>query len=298
MTFNRFLGRAALVLGVALASAQASAPAFAAKPAVKAGKKGAAPAVQIKELAKPVLLAPKGLEWGMSLAGIAKVYDGVFDREMLPKLKKAEKEGLRYEFEALENQLEDMKGILRRKSARVEFDTPTGVDYSALKGEYSYKNSESMANLTLRSGTERHFFFFNDRLWKIYDEHKLKKGSALGTTYEEAIKNISKRFGGPPTKFAANPAAGRNFDEAVWRDSKSMIRALNRGGTLAMVYADKSVQDNLARFRTNKAEDIHKLDADVLAVTKAEEPAKPADAAAAAKKKKTSAPPPEENEDE
>lgn len=43
-----------------------------------------------------------------------------------------------------------------------------GVDYSALKGEYTYGNKESMTKLVLRTGVTRNFFF-DDKLWRSYD---------------------------------------------------------------------------------------------------------------------------------
>src|SRR5690606_41436544 len=98
-------------------------------------------------LAKTVPLAPKGLRWGMSLEAIASLYDGVIEKEMLPLLRRAQPGP---ELDAVNEELRIKKGVLRR--SRVEFgDVPTGVDYTPLKGEYSYKNGESMAALTLRS---------------------------------------------------------------------------------------------------------------------------------------------------
>ena len=62
----------------------------------------------------------------------------------------------------------------RRSSAfarsYIEFkDTPTGYDATGIKGEYTYKNKESLMWIQ-RQGKKRYFFFINDRLWKIYDE--------------------------------------------------------------------------------------------------------------------------------
>jgi len=233
-------------------------------------------------LTKTVPLAPKGLRWGMSLEAIAKLYDDVIEQEMLPLLRRAQPGP---ELDAVHEELRIKKGVLRR--SRVEFgDVPTGVDYTPLKGEYSYRNGESMAALTLRSGTKRHFFFFNDQLWKVYDEHTLKAGSALGANFEEAIKNLTKRFGAPPKRTAADPAKGQMFDEAEWRDDDKVIRAVDRGDILAMVYAERRIQENLARYRPNKPVDAHALDADVAAVTKKQEPKEPEKDAKGAKSKK------------
>lgn len=214
-------------------------------------------------LDKVTPISPKGLHWGLTLEGVAKVYDKVLDDEYLPLLKKAQPG---QEMTALEDELKTKQGVLRR--GRIEFGAiPTGVDYSPLKGEYSYQNSESLSTLRLRSGTERHFFFFSDKLWKVYDEHKLTKGGNLGENFEEATKILSKRFGVPGKLVPADYDKGQPYDEMQWRDSEKLIRAVDRGTTLGMVYADRSVQDNLAQYRKNKPEDLHAMDKDVAAAT-------------------------------
>jgi hypothetical protein len=214
-------------------------------------------------IAKSIGLAPRGMKFGLSNEQIAKLYDTVLDEEFLPLLKKTEP-GLK--MTALEEELKDKKGVLRR--SRIEFgNTPTGVDQSALKGEYSYRNGESMSRITLRSGTVRHLFFFSDKLWKIYDEHKLAQGGTLGKDFQEAVKILGKRFGSPPKMVPADFSKGQSFDEAVWRDPDKVIRALDRGNILGMVYADKNIADNLAQYRKNKPVDEHAMDKDVAAVT-------------------------------
>jgi hypothetical protein len=72
---------------------------------------------------------------------------------------------------------------------------------------------------------------------------------------------------------------GRPFDEAEWKDPDKVIRAIDRGQTLAVVYADRKIQEDLGRYRKAKIESgPEPLDKDVAAVTKkAEEPAKPGD---------------------
>ncbi|MEO6601506.1 MAG: hypothetical protein ABIQ16_16635 [Polyangiaceae bacterium] len=226
----------------------------------KPADKGAASAGVLE---KAIGISPKGLRWSLTLEGLAKLYDKVFEDEYLPLLKKAQPG---QEMTALEDEQKNRQGILRR--GRIEFGAiPTGVDQSPLKGEYSYRNSESMATLRLRSGTERHFFFFSDKLWKVYDEHKLTKGGTLGENFEEATKILSKRFGAPGKLVPADYDKGQPYDEVQWRDPEKLIRAVDRGNILGMVYADKTVQDNLGQYRKNKAEDLHEMDKDVAAAT-------------------------------
>ena len=224
-------------------------------------------------LDKVVGIPPKGLHWDLTLEGVAKLYDKVFEEEYLPLLKKVEPGN---QMTALEDELKSKQGILRR--GRIEFGAiPTGVDQSPLKGEYSYRNGESMATLRLRSGTERHFFFFSDKLWKVYDEHKLTKGGTLGENFEEAVKILTKRFGVPGKPMPANYDKGQPFDEVQWRDADKLIRAVDRGNVLGMIYASNAYNDHLAQYRKNQPEDLHEMDKDVAAATAhpPEEPSRP-----------------------
>ena len=227
-----------------------------------ADKKEAAVA---KNIPMPVF---PGLKFGMSLEQIAKLNDKDLDAEFKKKfLTASPTESLQ-----VEEELRDKKAVFRR--SRIEFlDTPTGIDYSALKGEYSYGNKESMARMPARTrddGKElpaRHFFFFNDKLWKIYEEYKLGPKSNLGADFETAVKKLSKMFGGEPQKVAADFAKGQAFEEAQWRDGEKIIRAVDRGDTLGMVFVDKSIQEQLPRLRTKQMIDQHELDKDVKAAT-------------------------------
>ena len=272
MKYSRFAAVLALLLGVSLVG-EAERPAFA-KPA-PAGASG--------NIEKSMQISPKGIRWGISLAEISKLYEKVIEEEMKPQFRKAQP-GM--ELDELTELLKDRQGALRR--SKIEFGTtPTGVDQSPLKGEYSYNNGESLAFLTLSSGTKRNFFFFNDRLWKIYDEHKLKEGGSLGKNFQEAVKALSERFGVPPKLLPADYDKGRPFDEAEWRDPDKIIRAVDRGNTLGVVYTDRKVQEDLPRYRKNKTfEGDEPIDKDVANATRKAEPEKkPSDKDPKAKKK-------------
>ncbi len=209
-----------------------------------------------------------GLKWGMSLEQIAKLNDKDLDQEFKKKfLAASPSQSLQ-----VEDELRDKKAVFRR--SRIDFlDTPTGIDQSALKGEYTYANRESLARQTARTrddGKEipaRNFFFFDDKLWKVYEEYKLGPKSNVGADFDSAVKKLSKVFGGEPAKVAADFSKGQSFDEAVWKDGEKIIRALDRGDTLGMVFVDQSVQANLAKLRTHQVADQHELDKDVKAAT-------------------------------
>lgn len=262
----RLMSWAAIAVSTFSLAAMVSTPASAEKSTASKGSGGAG------TISKKIGLAPEGLKFGMSLEAIAKLYDKVFDQEFLPLYKKASPGP---ETDALDAELKQRKAELRR--SRVDFgNTPTGVDQTALKGEYSYANGESMGRLTLRSGTERYFFFFNDRLWKVYEEHKLKEGGPLGADYASGIKVLTSKFGAAPKKVPANPDKEQYFDEAVWTTPDMIIRALNRDSTLAVVYADRDVQEELPKRRRNHPKDDTAMDPDVAnALKKSEAPPGP-----------------------
>lgn len=240
-----------------------------------AQNKGKAPPAKAKE-AKPaeltgpakmkgrLALTPKGLAWGISLEAVAKIYDKVIDDEALPLYKKMQPGPA---MEALDAKVADDKQVIRRNKV-VFGDLPTGVDQSALNGEYSYGNKESMTKLRVRTGVVRNFFFFDDKLWKVYDEHKLKKGGRYGENWEEALQILTKAYGAvEPYKVEADFAKGRNFPEAQWQDGTTVIRAINREPTLGLVYQDSSIYFNLPKYRPNKPKDPHAIDKDVKSAT-------------------------------
>jgi hypothetical protein len=236
-----------------------------AAPKEKGEKAGAEKAAAPKAIPMPVF---PGLKFGMSLEQIAKLNDKDLDVEFKKRfLAASPSQSLQ-----VEEELRDKKAVLRR--SRIDFlDTPTGIDQSALKGEYSYGNKESLARLAARTrddGKEipaRNFFFFNDKLWKIYEEYKLGPKSNLGPDFDSAVKKLAKVFGGEPQKVAADFQKGQSFEEAVWRDGEKIIRALDRGDTLGMVFVDKSIQESLPKLRTHQMVDQHELDKDVKAAT-------------------------------
>ncbi len=259
----RDFGMLATISALSVAFATEPAHAEAKKPAAKEKKTEEAAPTGPSKMKGKLGLSPKGVAWGVSLEGLAKIYDKVVDEEFAALYRKVQPGPA---MESLDAEVADRKQLLRRN--KILFgELPTGVDYSALKGEYSYANKESMTKLTLRTGVTRNFFFFEDKLWKVYDEHKLRKGGQYGETWEEATEILTKRFGAAPFKVEADFAKGRNFEELQWQDGTTVIRAINRAPVIAMVYQDATVYFNLPRYRPNKPKNPHAIDKDVQAVT-------------------------------
>ena len=245
------------------ASSANAAPALLAKPKAKAKAKGKA--VGTPKMKKRIALYPRGVRWGMSVEQLARVYDRHFERRFA-KLYRKVQPGPR--MRALDAELRDKKKLIRRNKL-VFGSLPTGIDQSPLKGEYSYGNNESMTRITLRSGVTRNFFFFNNKLWLIYDEHKLSARGKYGGDYAKAISLLTKRFGVAPQKVEPNFKVGRNFGEARWHDGTTLVRAIDRGyqKIIGMAYANQKVFRNLSALRKNRPADPHALDRDVRSVT-------------------------------
>jgi len=227
--------------------------------AVAWAKPAAAKSAQPAVLKNDIRLSPERLRWGLSLQQVAKVYDDEFDAQYAPVYKRTDP-GV--EMQSIDAEVTDKKALIRRM--KVEFGvTPTGVDQGPLKGEYSYNNGESMTRTQLAGGTQRYFFFFNDKLWKVYDEYKL--GSKLGTNWSAAVSALTELFGGPPKLVPADQTAGKHYDEAVWVTTSMQIRAINREDQkiVAVAYADRSIQDDLASHRTNRLGSPDAMDSQV-----------------------------------
>ncbi len=274
-----------IIIAILLASTPLNS-AFAAKPEGDSSHAKAKAKTKPAKPAKPVVgkagvisthveLTPKSLRWGMDAKSISKVYEKVLDREYLPLYRKTEP-GV--EMRALDVELQDKKQLIMRNI--VEFGAlPTGLDSTPLKSEYSYGNGESVTSLRMRSGRVRHFFFFDNKLWKVYDEHPFKKEKekGLGDSFDSAVAALTKTFNAPP-KVSQPDYKDRMFREALWQDKELNVRLLDRGDLSAVVYENRAVADDLTRYRKNKPVDEHALSRDVKAALK-----KPEEAPAAAK---------------
>ena len=237
-----------LVAGSLVATASAAPKAHSGAHAAKdAGKKAKKPS----DLPVP---GPRGIRFGMSVDQLAKFYSKVWDKEYLVLFRKAQP-GL--QMQALENELSDKKKRIKRNL--IAFGKlPTGVDQSPLKGEYSYLNGESMSHITLKSGTKRNFFFFQSRgLWKIYDEYKLRQGGPLGSTFEDGVGILTKKFGKKPKMIEPDHEKGISFQQAEWVGKSHIIRLINRDyqKISGLVYVDKDTFDDLKDLRKHKPAD-------------------------------------------
>src|SRR5689334_12086690 len=137
---------------------------------------------------EPIRLTPEGLRLGIMQNDVVEFYNKVLDQDYVPI----------YKMTPIGPKMKEVDAALAEQKlafphSEVVFGTlPTGVDNTPLKGEYNYKNNESMLSIT-RQGVTRYFFFINKRLWKVYDALPLKKEGDMGASYKDAIGILTKR---------------------------------------------------------------------------------------------------------
>jgi hypothetical protein len=228
------------------------------------GKAGKGEPTQVSSLASMM----ENLRWGMSHADVQKTFTengGIIWKDYDEKLAKAR---VGPEMAAIENEREQAKQAFGRSF--IEFkDTPTGYDATGIKGEYTYKNRESLMWIT-RQGKKRFFFFINDRLWKMYDEVPLAESGVLGKTYLDAVNTMNGKVAAQGRVQGVDPAKGINATTVDWKDGSSHLRVVDRSGEhlVAVVMEDNGTLGNLASLRPNKAEDPTAIDPTIAAVTK------------------------------
>ena len=209
------------------------------------------------------------LRWGMSHAEVTKAFTengGIIWKDYDEKLAKAR---VGPEMSAIENEREQAKQAFGRSF--IEFkDTPTGYDATGIKGEYTYRNRESLMWVN-RQGKKRYFFFINDRLWKVYDEVPLAADGPLGKSYIDAVNTLNGKLGAQGRIQGADPAKNINATTVDWKDGSSHLRVVDRSAgdrVAAVVMEDNGTLGNLQSLRPNKTEDPTAIDPTIAAVTK------------------------------
>jgi hypothetical protein len=213
-----------------------------------------------------------GAKWQSSSAELVKLYNGVggrFDQDYDALLLKAQP-GVQQK--AIEFDRDQRKRAF--ENSRVEFkDTPTGYDSTPIRGEYTYKNNESVMSVE-RNGTRTYFFFFGqppgDRLWKIYREVRLSEGGAYGNTFQECVTKLNTQLGVAGRIRAADANNGLSTTEVDWQDNETHLRALDRSRdkVCALVLEHRGTLNNLGALRAAKETDPFAIDPSIANVTK------------------------------
>jgi len=226
------------------------------------GKKEAAAPSGPPTVKKTIALPLPGIVWGQSMKQVALAIDKILDDDYRPLYKDVQP-GVK--MKALDAQLAEAKNEFRR--SRIDFgELPTGIDATPLRGEYTYRNKETLMTL-LRKGEKVHFFFIQDKLWKVIREVALKEGAPLGKDYQDAVVKLSLSFGVPGRVLP--PEGDRYVTEVDWKDSNSHLRAVQRGDTaVALAYEDNATLGNLDTLRPNKPKPVNEIDPDVAAAVR------------------------------
>lgn len=246
-----------------------------------------APPPEAPEVKQPIVLEPEGLQFGLDFKAVASIYDKVLDKAYVPLYRRVQPGP---NMMALDAELQEKKLAFRR--SRVDFGKlPTGIDQTALAGEYGYKNDESLMSFK-HDGRTRYFFFFQGKLWKVYDEIPLGEGSELGATFKDALAVLGAKLGVEGRVRDADADEGRRFTEADWVGAKTRVRVLDRSyeDIVAVVYEERETAKALAGLWKANQTDPNAIDPAVLAVTRGAEPEEPIpakDEKKATSKKKT-----------
>lgn len=199
---------------------------------------------------KPIQILPvsANLKWGLNLKELGKAIDGMLDAEYKP-IYQATSPGIK--MKQLDLQLAEEKSQFRR--SRIDFgNLPVALDSGPLKGEYSYRNKESMLTLS-RKGATRYFFLIQDRLWKIIDEVALSDKSPHGKNLQDAAIKLTAQFGAAGRVIPPNPDKQIYVTTVDWQDATTHFRLVERGeSAVAFVYEELATLNNIDSLRANK----------------------------------------------
>jgi hypothetical protein len=262
-----------LVLGVRLlvpcavlsvvGAAAAADPPFAGKPAASlagASPAGAAAAGTATATAgatgSAFTLEADDVAFGMSADQVARLYDRWWDRLFVAKYRKANPGPKTKE---LDYQLEEQKKLLRRVT---NFDGRTATyDKSDFREEFAHGNGEAMNSIkVLRRGSgsdakgvsyTRRFFYFQDKLWKVYDEYRLEAQGPLGADFKDATDRVASSLGPKAKRTRGSTSQWENvlFDAGAQR-----VRVIKLAtDRVAVVRADSALTKTVLDGRAQHA---------------------------------------------
>jgi len=259
------------------ATSKGSAQSSAAGPSKAAVAKDAAPT------GPTVALEADGVAFGMSSDDVAKLYDRWWDKQFISRYQKANPGPKTRE---LDFELAEKKKVLRRIAI---FDgRMTSFDKSEFREEFAHGSDETMisAKLSRRATTDekadtlekpakdakpvfytRRFFFYRDKLWKVYDEYRLEAASPFGADFKEATTRVEASLG-KSAKRTRGPDS--QFENVSFDAGNTRVRVVKLPkDTIAIVRSDtaltKEVLDRRAQ-QVAKAGEPEALEDDIQAV--------------------------------
>jgi len=219
-----------------------------------------------------VALEVDGVTFGSSADDVAKLYDRWWDKHFVPKYRKVNPGP---KMKELDFELAEKKKILRRVAI---FDgRSTSLDKSAFREEFEHNNGETMTSVKVfRPAGEgstkgvsytRRFFFFQDKLWKIYDEYKLEAQGLFGADFKEATARV-EASAGPGAKRTRGPDS--KYESVTLDAGPARVRVLKLADDrVAIVRVDSALaKDVLDRRALQAKEPESELDEDIQAIVR------------------------------
>jgi hypothetical protein len=230
-----------------------------------------------------VALEADGVAFGMSPDDVARLYDRWWDKQFVSRYQKTNPGPKTRE---LDFELAQQKKVLRRIAI---FDgRATSFDKSDFRDEFAHGSDETMSSATLsrpaptseKAGImgvaprevkpivyTRRFFFYRDKLWKIYDEYHLEATSPFGADFKQATARVeaslgkaAKRTRGPDSRFETVTFDTGNTRVRVVKLPKDSVAIVRSDSALAKEVLDRRAQ------QVAKAGQPEALDEDIQAV--------------------------------
>lgn len=207
-------------------------------------------------------LEADGVAFGMNTEGVARLYDRWWEQRFVPKYQQANPGPKTRE---LDYQLGQKKKAARRVA---QFDARSrSFDKAEFREEFARGNGETMTSVKVARGASaepasrgvgytRRFFFFNDKLWKIYDEYKLEARGPFGADFEQAVARVEASLGAEAKRTRAPDS---QFASVAFEAPSTRVRVLKLPShRVAVVRSDtalaREVLDGRARLRARVAE--------------------------------------------
>lgn len=251
---------ALMALGLGLAAASATSDAHADNKKTKTTTPAVAADPPVAK--KTITFDLAGVSFGQSTKKVTEAIEKILDEDYKPLYAKVSP-GVK--MKQLDAALAEEKSAFARSI--IKFDKiPVALDSGPLKGEYTYNNKEHKLDLT-RKGVTIHFFFIQDKLWKVYVEHKLGEKEPKGKDFADAVSKVAKDLGIAGRVLAAD--SNRLMQEVDWKDANTHLRVVDRGSDkVAFVFEDNSTLGSLATLRANKPAVTNDIDPAVAAITR------------------------------
>lgn len=234
--------------------------AFAAK-AKKAGARAAAPPVEELNKLKAIQIGdPKSgvFTWGMSSNEVLDKLQAAVQARSLKSIEDANNDPAR------QQRLRDAlrKEIKAIRDSYTKFDgQKSGWDVSIIGPEFSQNNGEAVIQ-TKEDVWTRYFFFFEDRLYKIF--LAFNKDQIRGKSFQDFGKELATKYGTPREVYRDEKQQGgvrRTLDHYEWAVSGgNSLRLVDRSefyGVYCLVLSDPSTSVQVAEKRkiTNPGSD-------------------------------------------